>query len=63
MGVAETTPIWLGGGRPAGLEVADPPPSQMGVAGRPMWPKGVARPPQQFYFIFYFLFFKQKSLK
>jgi hypothetical protein len=25
----------------------------MGVAGRPMWPKGVARPPQQFIFYFF----------
>jgi hypothetical protein len=28
----------------------------LGVAGHPMWPKGVARPPQQ---IFLFLFFKK----
>jgi hypothetical protein len=35
-----------------------PPRPFLGVAGRPMWPKGVARPPQQFYF-----FFKKKIFK
>jgi hypothetical protein len=51
-GVAEPPP-WATG--LAGLEVAEPPPGQMVVAGHPMWPKGMARPPQQF------LFFKKKT--
>jgi len=36
------------------------PPSQMGVAGYPMWPKWVAEPPLQFYFLFFIFYFKKE---
>jgi hypothetical protein len=33
-----------------GLEVAEPPPCQMGVASHPIWPKGVPWPPPTIFF-------------